>query len=298
LCNGPGSSRAVHDSNVKEQYDALSRLQLKTFSLPSREIDVAFLSFYKSHLIQFQSPRELAEIASSDLKVLYRATMVVSFTTDDAAVALDAMRDAQELSRRGAASQQELEDTYSMLVAERLFSNATAFRIRQRLTTEDPLPAYVDGVSGTKSGPTELVLSRDMKTIVRRSADIASAHRIIIVSSPFCHFCQRAIRAIEDDPGLRDVIRKNATWLIVPDANLKSIHDWNQQYPRERMTLTYRESEWPMLDQWATPTFYFFSHGTLVSKISGWPIEGRRTEMLEAFRKVGLEAAVGCRRRT
>jgi len=27
------------------------------------------------------------------------------------------------------------------------------------------------------------------------------------------------------------------------------------------MKLPYRENEWPMLDKWATPTFYFFLYG-------------------------------------
>ena len=43
-----------------------------------------------------------------------------------------------------------------------------------------------------------------------------------------------------------------------------------------------------MIDYWGTPTFYFLQNGVVRAKVTGWPKEGRRAELLAALRQVGL----------
>jgi hypothetical protein len=63
---------------------------------------------------------------------------------------------------------------------------------------------------------------------------------------------------------------------------------WNREHPGQETTLAFRHDEWPMIDWWGTPTFYFFKSGTLSAKVRGWPKGGRKPELQAALRQVGL----------
>ena len=54
------------------------------------------------------------------------------------------------------------------------------------------------------------------------------------------------------------------------------------------MSLADQRADWPALDSWGTPTFYFFQRGALVSKVRGWPRAGRRAELLAGMHAIGL----------
>jgi len=54
------------------------------------------------------------------------------------------------------------------------------------------------------------------------------------------------------------------------------------------MVLAYDYHEWPMIDRWYTPVFYFLRNGRLVSEVIGWPRAGRKTEIVAALQNVGL----------
>lgn len=54
------------------------------------------------------------------------------------------------------------------------------------------------------------------------------------------------------------------------------------------MVFAYDLGEWPMIDDWATPIFYFLRDGRLVAKVIGWPRGGRVAGLETAIRDVGL----------
>ena len=54
------------------------------------------------------------------------------------------------------------------------------------------------------------------------------------------------------------------------------------------MQYTYKESDWPEIDYWGTPTLYFYHDGELKQQLVGWPREGREKQLKEALRNVGL----------
>jgi hypothetical protein len=58
---------------------------------------------------------------------------------------------------------------------------------------------------------------------------------------------------------------------------------WNHEHPAMQHTIAYRNDEWPMIDWWGTPTFYFIKDGAVIAKFVGWPKEGRRAELLTAL---------------
>jgi len=89
---------------------------------------------------------------------------------------------------------------------------------------------------------------------------------------------------------LHELFRDHARWLARQDGRLyfDIIQQWNRENPDLQMTLTVESHEWPMSDVSGTPTFYFFDHGVVKAKVTGWPAEGRRAELVAAARTVGL----------
>ncbi|HTX59458.1 MAG TPA: hypothetical protein VMH02_07220, partial [Verrucomicrobiae bacterium] len=63
---------------------------------------------------------------------------------------------------------------------------------------------------------------------------------------------------------------------------------WNRRHPREPMTFAYAESEWPAIDRWELPVFYFFRDGKLAAEVVGWPRGGRKPQILRALQQIGL----------
>ena len=113
---------------------------------------------------------------------------------------------------------------------------------------------------------------------------------IVAVSHPMCGPSRRAMAAIEADAGLARIFRGNAHWIAPADRrlHLDVLRAWNQDHPLTQFAVAWRRDEWPQIDHWATPTFYFFARGDLVAKVSGWPDEGRHEELMAAARAAGI----------
>jgi len=54
------------------------------------------------------------------------------------------------------------------------------------------------------------------------------------------------------------------------------------------MAMIYRQSEWPFIRSSATPSFYFFRDGQLVSSFSGWAGADQKIALLAGLRAAGV----------
>ena len=154
----------------------------------------------------------------------------------------------------------------------------------------EALPEFREAEDIQADGPTEWVVHPTKYELLRRNVALRDPIKVVVVSHPLCHPSSRAMRDIQADPVLRELFRAHAKWLA-PQAgrlNVKILQKWNQEHPGQETTLTFRREEWPMIETWSTPTFYFRENGVLKPKVEGWPKEGRRAELLAAFRQVGL----------
>jgi len=59
---------------------------------------------------------------------------------------------------------------------------------------------------------------------------------------------------------------------------------WNREHPLTAIASAYRENEWPLIDTWEMPTFYFLKAGVLQAKVVGW----QREQVMQEMRKLGL----------
>lgn len=138
--------------------------------------------------------------------------------------------------------------------------------------------------------PTEWAVDPNKHELLRRSVDLHQSTQVVIISHPLCHFSQAAMHDIQADPVLSKIFEANARWLIPQGNHLDFgvVQQWNREHPGQQAALAFRRDEWPMIDSWATPTFYFLKNGVVNAKVEGWPKEGRRSELLTALRQVGL----------
>ncbi|MBD5656346.1 MAG: hypothetical protein IAI50_14370, partial [Candidatus Eremiobacteraeota bacterium] len=272
---GSGSSRAAaKQSSISRKFSTFERIQIELGDLPDKTIARRVENEYRVQFSAAQRPAQLRTTGGRDLKLLFRAADVAtSYTSDDVR---DMISDLSEMQRRGIASNPQYYDLYTTLVQARLFGAARRFAAKHPSPDYPVLPNYRDASHDGKSGPTELLVSADSRTMVRKDFDLTKSAQMIVISSPYCHFCENAAKAIDGDPILRRLMRDHARWLVVPDGSLPfdALHLWNVRHPSESMPLAYSRAEWPMLDRWATPTFYLFQKTTLVSTIGGWPSGG------------------------
>lgn len=114
---------------------------------------------------------------------------------------------------------------------------------------------------------------------------------VVVVSNPLCGFSTAAGAAIAKDPSLNAAL-KGSLWLVPPEGQLhvREVSQWNLAHDREQMVLAYDWLEWPEIDEWSTPTFYFFAGGKLVDKVNGWPLDGSGARRLRQAIKSWNEA--------
>jgi hypothetical protein len=144
-------------------------------------------------------------------------------------------------------------------------ANAQSVLIKTRLL--DPRPGFdLPVVHDTSNNrvPTELVVSDGQVT--RRWLSLANA-QVIAVVAPGCHFAQRAMKDVAADRDLSQLFSR-VHWLV-PQEAIGDFADVKTPY-----TIAYDRNEFPMIDTWESPTFYFMVDGVVKRNIVGWPRNG------------------------
>jgi hypothetical protein len=273
---------------IHRQYEAFEKVQASNTG-SDRAFTAAIGKAYQAHFAPYQKRARLRALGDGDIEFVYRAASEAAFYTNDPDVVRDMSLDLTELHRRHLAIARNDQELYDAFVSARMFADARTFSAAHP-GLGARLPALRDETVPAERGPTELIVSADARTITRRRFDFGPAAQVIVVSQPFCHFCQGAVRDIATVPALQAVMKSHATWLCVPDGSIgfDAVAQWNAAHPSETMTVAYRKSDWPMFDTWGTPTFYFFEKDKLVDTIVGWPPGGRVTELERALHEIGL----------
>jgi len=222
-----------------------------------------------------------------EVRLVYRASAGMTLTTHDEKKLDDASRAFDELAARQALSDFERATQYRLLVALRHFDAAAAFARSNPSQRFESLPAIDDSRGCCTDSRPQLLFIDSSQRLQRRSAPAAS---IVVVAHPLCHFTQNAIHDIEKDAALASALEKSWLWIAPQDGylSLDAFETWNSEHPHARMSIAYRQSEWPMAAIWDTPTFYFFRNGAIVASVHGWPAEGHLAELRDDAKKIGL----------
>lgn len=141
--------------------------------------------------------------------------------------------------------------------------------------------------SSSLAGPT--IISVEKGNLVRETFTFGK-YDIIVVSHPLCHFSNNARTFINSDDDLLNIFIKYSTWLIPPAGNfyLSNVEEVNAN---ENLPFAYfyKMSEFPEIESWDTPSFYFYKDGQLKFSFSGWPREGNHENLIEGLQSIKLQ---------
>lgn len=198
------------------------------------------------------------------------------------------------LQEREALTPKDTRRMYRTYISLRDFAHA------RELLQNNPglgLPALPDikgKVDDEANEPAVLVVAADGTALTYKPIQVRQGKRVVIVSHPLCHFTRRATRVLASHPDLWQVLTEHAIWIAPQDGRLTmdALVDWNRHIPAARIYLTYRQSDWPMVDKWGTPSFYFLDAGKLVYEFTGWP-QGQSAldKLRKGLRELGLLTA-------
>lgn len=232
----------------------------------------------------------LEPVTDTDLDFLYQAAYTAAFYSGEPAHANEMARLFAELDARGLANREHRVDMHRALVGARMFDEARALQHAHPSDGMELLPE-IRMASGIE-GPTAWSVSADDRRLTEQLLDLRVPATIVVVSSPLCGYSQATVAAIADDHVLGPVFAHRAQWLAPPSGRLDFdlLQEWNRAHPEAPLSLAIERDDWPMVDSWNTPTFYFFKDGELAEIVHGWPRdgEGRRTEVAAALQKIGL----------
>lgn len=258
--------------------------------LSGLEYESAISRIFDRHFGGLDSDATIAELSRSDVETLFQATTERCFTIPDARCQRLQSSLMKRLSEVGGPATDQVVAHHRLLVATRQFEKATALSLEYPEAPVERIPDFVDVTPPGYSGASELSVSRDGRLLTRSPIAASPSDLILVVAHPLCHFSRNASTGIFDDAALRGVFERHAKWITPVDQQIdaETIAAWNRAMPGQAVTIPFRREDWPMVDSWATPTFYFIRGGAVVAKIEGWPEAGRHRELTAAARQSGF----------
>lgn len=124
----------------------------------------------------------------------------------------------------------------------------------------------------------------------RAVADMRSLD-VVVISHPGCGFSRAAVDAAMQDPALHGLLSgARALWISPQDGTLdpRIFVDWAENHPQFPIHIVARQSGFPRFGYWGTPTFYILRDGKVAARVVGWPRDGNRAALLQAFSDAGI----------
>lgn len=289
IASPPALGGAIGLKGVPQAFDEFSATEQASAGTPTATRGKVIAQKYE-HLFGGLFDQGVSGLESMELRLLFRATNVVTFygaRTKDVhrfKLVLD------ELWKRGEATDHDVMDVYGALLSLRRFDEARELANAYEFDPPEPLPDMTDGLSAADGTPTVYLVSPSGRRLTRTSIDMDHGAKIIVISHPLCHFSRNAMEFIKGAPVLDAVFARNALWVAPVDRNINFdvLQGWNKSHPDSAHVLAHSRNEWPYLDSWSTPTFYFMKDGILIDKVVGWPSDDQGQKLVDAATKAGL----------
>lgn len=275
---------------LEQRFNRLVELEDSTIGRLSSTERAASIAAGFDHDFGEFSEADLRGLESPALQAYFRAAELAQFHAhrDQDLEAMEAA--LSELVRRNQASPADLQGMFGAYMSVRAFDEARRFAADHGLQTSEAVPVVANWLPAGFAGASLLQPATSSHAVNRTPFAPTTDAYIVAVSHPMCGPSRRAMAAIEADAGLTRIFR-DAHWIAPADRrlHLDLLRAWNEDHALTQFAIAWRRDEWPQIDHWATPTFYFFAGGELVAKVTGWPEEGHREELVAAARKAGLD---------
>jgi hypothetical protein len=219
--------------------------------------------------------------SAANARLLFDDLSTLAFYTHEARYVEAQQKAYERLQQFQANETNDRVALYKNMLAARLWSDArtlrqSGFDLRMR-AWPDIVDLRTDALNKSRT-----VLQLKGSQFERVDASNLAA-KILVVSSPYCHFSNDALAFIASDAKLLAVFQASSYWLQPVDANFDLTERQNLQktYPWLNMGIAYRQREWPEIRSWATPNFLFIVKGKVIVQVQGWP-EGGQAEAIRA----------------
>ncbi len=127
-----------------------------------------------------------------------------------------------------------------------------------------------------------------------RSLDFTKYTGLIVVTHPQCHFFKTFLVDIAHDVELRGKMVNSSIWISNSSKAYTNpaFKNWNKSIPDIPISIVYDTDQWPEINSWGSPTFYFFKDSKLQKKVVGWPKDSAKEKkklLREGFELIEIE---------
>lgn len=102
---------------------------------------------------------------------------------------------------------------------------------------------------------------------------------IVLVTRDDCGFSANFQRYLSKQPKLQQLFQQYSLQIAGVGYQLSA---------NAKILDIYQTQQWPEIDYWGTPAFYFYQDGRLQGSLLGWPAEGRTEELQQMLKRIGL----------
>ncbi|MCX4026412.1 hypothetical protein H0A36_24385 [Endozoicomonas sp. SM1973] len=266
-------------SQIESQDDSLSI----DGKLVSKKLK-AYEKLFKNCIDNRQSFRELS---IQELYKHYKNIHTIAFYTSNVTHVNYMQTVLDETIKRGEKNKSQLSEMYRAYVQTRQFTQANRLKKQYPDIGLSRLPTIKGNEGGGRS---LLFIEQDGKILVQKSFDFSQGAQIVVISSPICGPSRRYLSWLQTKREILSVFNNHSTWIMPVTGQLyiDEVVESNKKNAPIKMAYTYKESDWPEITYWGTPTFYFYLDGKLKQQIVGWPREGREKELKQALKDIGL----------
>lgn len=230
----------------------------------------------------------LSERSTQDLRVLLQALHAAAVAVKQPRYSTLALRVGAELRARGALQPADTRvgAIIAMLTRDARALSPTspwvpAFNGRPLPQLPDTARAFEYWMPGPEAG--------GIHTATAQMAELD----IIVIAHPTCGFTRAAADAANADPELLQMLSGRRTlWLSPQDGTLDTgiFSDWSERHSELPIHIVARQSDFPDIGYWGTPTFYILRDGSVVARVVGWPRGGNKAALQQALGAAGISA--------
>lgn len=208
------------------------------------------------------------------LRARFDTANVVAFYSHDESISSEIEEMYQILSKLGISNSEDRDAAIGAQIISRRFDRVGKIS-RLGLTGKAFEIPQIDP-NGVSDLDRWQILSIKGEILRREVIGVDKGDFVIVVASPLCAFSRAASKAIQNDVMMSRFFSRQGIWLMPPMRRLylDRVASWNVSNQDQEMVWAYKASNWPVIDNWSTPVFYFIRNGAVVEKITGWPKNG------------------------
>jgi hypothetical protein len=270
-------------------FDVVHQVRTLNHEIDDPDRKLARMEEVFANVLDLVDGTQIENLSDPDVEDFFEASMLLAGYSN-APNHVRQMRHAyNELERRGSSSRGQGKRMRDQYVAARMIEDAIAFAFERPDLDLKRIPRFVEPAS-PQSRPRLWQLAANGSSLESHTFQMDRDAAVVVVASPWCSFSNAASIAIANDSELSMLMAQHSTWVLaqmsVPD--FEDIRKWNETFPGRPLQMVDRNADWPDINLWETPVFYFYRDGGIVSTVTGWPDATQLERLREGFSSLGL----------